>query len=356
MASINTGVLTDAVPLSAENIKMLERYALENSKTFAYLDDSKELCFLTSGPVTGIKELAWHNTYVLSNDNGVLFKKHYRRDGLRSFYLDKTFTKESYDAEWTTDSPVLTNYYDAVYWNPDTALAGVGVVFHEDNTVTAVGYLDDERFLAVPSQDGNTYDSESLVAAEDFSTITDSSNGQLFYRSHEVEGIKYNEEYVNENIIDGDLLVTTITISELGIAHAKQYYHKLDAVIMEQDFPVQVTNAGLFVRLMGKVVGGVSSDGDYIWMNAYASDLYPNKGEMFVRRGAMSDSEIPYGKLFVIDNYMYSYKCKYDGESWIPDTSEGWGVKAYSSEANPDDILDSIDGIPVTDIYNNGLL
>ena len=45
MAGINTGILTNAYPLSTERIKELEREVLENNKTFAYLDEDSSLCF-----------------------------------------------------------------------------------------------------------------------------------------------------------------------------------------------------------------------------------------------------------------------------------------------------------------------
>jgi hypothetical protein len=63
MAGINSGILTNAYPLSAERIKELEKQVFESKNTFAYLDENCELCFTLPTNPDGIKELAWHNAY-----------------------------------------------------------------------------------------------------------------------------------------------------------------------------------------------------------------------------------------------------------------------------------------------------
>lgn len=109
MAGINTGILTNAYPLSADRIKELERQVLENNKTFAYLDEDSSLCFALPWGVDGIKELAWNNAYELSASDGILIKKTYKKNGLRSFYLDKTMSKQHIDDPWILDSSFSTH-------------------------------------------------------------------------------------------------------------------------------------------------------------------------------------------------------------------------------------------------------
>lgn len=45
MTRINTGILTNAHPLSTERIKELEQQVLENQEAFVYLDENSKLCF-----------------------------------------------------------------------------------------------------------------------------------------------------------------------------------------------------------------------------------------------------------------------------------------------------------------------
>lgn len=102
MSGINTGILTNASPLSSERINALEAEILNGSsdKCFAYLDENSKLCFTMSHAADVIKELAWDNAYQLTNDSGTLTKKAYKKTGLKTFALDKTFTKTVLTATW----------------------------------------------------------------------------------------------------------------------------------------------------------------------------------------------------------------------------------------------------------------
>jgi hypothetical protein len=110
MSGINSGILTNARPLAAEQIKALEKQALETNETFAYLDEQGKLCFTgPSGPDI-IKELAWHNASELSSNDGVLSKKVYRKNGLKSFYLKEILQKHSQDDAWELFSVEDSNF------------------------------------------------------------------------------------------------------------------------------------------------------------------------------------------------------------------------------------------------------
>jgi hypothetical protein len=95
MSGINTGILTNAKPLSTEQVEELEKETLEEQKAFAYLDQNSELCFSLPQGVNMIKELAWNTTYELSTEATGFIKKIYKKDGLDSFYLYKVLQKQN---------------------------------------------------------------------------------------------------------------------------------------------------------------------------------------------------------------------------------------------------------------------
>jgi hypothetical protein len=102
MSGINTGILSNAYPLTTEQIKELEKWVLETQETIAYLDEQGKLCFI-GGPFDpeGIKDLAWNRAYDLSIDSsGTLNKKGYKKEGLNSFYLKATMQKQDMSEAW----------------------------------------------------------------------------------------------------------------------------------------------------------------------------------------------------------------------------------------------------------------
>lgn len=101
MSGINTGILTNAHPLSTDHIKELEAKVLNGGGSFAYLDENSRLCFAMHKSVNSIKELAWDNAYELTNAGSLLTKRAYKKTGLKTFVLDKTFTKADINAAWT---------------------------------------------------------------------------------------------------------------------------------------------------------------------------------------------------------------------------------------------------------------
>lgn len=105
MSGINTGILTNAYPLSTAQINELESQVLNGGgRSFAYLDENSKLCFALPHGVAAIKDLAWDNAYELTNTEGTLIKKAYKKTGLDTFFLDKTFTKTDLNASWAVIS------------------------------------------------------------------------------------------------------------------------------------------------------------------------------------------------------------------------------------------------------------
>lgn len=127
MSGINSGILANATPLSTEAINELERKVLETGEAYAYLDQDSKLCFAMPHGVDGIQELAWNNAHELSSESGTLTKKTYKKTGLKTFTLDKTFTKSSIDEPWLSNS-IFKFYGDYANYQYETHSDSVKLV------------------------------------------------------------------------------------------------------------------------------------------------------------------------------------------------------------------------------------
>lgn len=110
MPGITTGILTKAYPLSTDRIKELEQQVLEDKQSFAYLDQNSDLCFALPCEVYAIKDLAWDHAYELTTENNKLIKKAYKKDSLKSYHLEDTFTKEHQLDAWQPKGLRLLTY------------------------------------------------------------------------------------------------------------------------------------------------------------------------------------------------------------------------------------------------------
>lgn len=97
---INTGILTDAYPLSAGEIKEIEKLALENNHAYAYLDENGKLCFALPSTPESLRELAWNYAYELKTENNFFTKNVYVKNGIKSYDLSETLQKKSLSEEW----------------------------------------------------------------------------------------------------------------------------------------------------------------------------------------------------------------------------------------------------------------
>ena len=206
MSGTNTGILTNARPLSAARIKELEREVLETGKTFVYLNENGELCFASPSSPELIKKLAWNSAYTLANEEGTLIKKEFKKTSRESFSLEKTFQKLAYDDSWTevkgdsgedgdaTTIPAGAYYGNAVtgewYTTMPATLNEYDCFVYEDYvylyTSQASGwtvYLADSLTVSDAHEMGlnlNTPDSFELVdrfTKESYSKILESING-----------------------------------------------------------------------------------------------------------------------------------------------------------------------------------
>ena len=142
MSGINSGILKNASPLSAEAIKELERKVLETGEAYAYLDQNSKLCFAMPHGVDGIKKLAWNSAYTINNPikDGPYIRQAYKKTGLESSIADKLFTKPSVNADWTE--------YDLAKFEADYKYT----VTNGEATITS--YLGDGGDIIIPNKLG----------------------------------------------------------------------------------------------------------------------------------------------------------------------------------------------------------
>jgi hypothetical protein len=100
LSGINTGILTNAFPLTAEQVKALENRVLETEEAVVFLDENKEVCYAMPFDPELIKELAWQNAYELIAEDGLLTKKIYKKQSLETFSLEEILQKRSYEDSW----------------------------------------------------------------------------------------------------------------------------------------------------------------------------------------------------------------------------------------------------------------
>ena len=100
MAGINAGILTNASPLNAEQIKALEAKALETNEAFVYLDEHCNICFTGAISPEFIKELAWRNVYKLETAGEALTKTVYKKQSQKTFYMAEILQKNTTTDEW----------------------------------------------------------------------------------------------------------------------------------------------------------------------------------------------------------------------------------------------------------------
>ena len=97
---IDAGLLQNAVPLSAERIKELERQAIVENRAFVYLNEKCEVCFALPNSPHGVRELAWHNAFELAAESSGLLKKVYKKSPVDGYCLVGAFIKIDHDDAW----------------------------------------------------------------------------------------------------------------------------------------------------------------------------------------------------------------------------------------------------------------
>jgi hypothetical protein len=127
MSGINSGVLTNAHPISSDVVKEIEDQVLNSKLAFVYLDENYKLCFALPLDVEDIKDLAWHNAYELTanKNSGILFKKLYKKAGLDSYDFESMWQKAHIEDEWTCVEPVTFKLSDGAEF-----LTSDGLIFN----------------------------------------------------------------------------------------------------------------------------------------------------------------------------------------------------------------------------------
>lgn len=210
---INTGILQNATPLSAARIKELEREVLENGKTFAYLDEGSQLCFLSNRTPEAIKELAWNNAYKIAAGQDGLVRAEYKKTSLNSFYLNRTSTKNDITDEWLFGS----------------VLDGTGSEYHTA-TPAPLSFRSDaplSEFQEVQIN-GQTLDPVNYTLQEG-STIVKLS---IDYLDTLTEG-QYSIAVVSNNkTVNGSFKVKNPILNEYGFYYNMPYQLELDDEIL----------------------------------------------------------------------------------------------------------------------------
>lgn len=85
MPRINSGILHNASPLTAEQIKLIEQQAVEMNTPIVYLDENGKTCFTTNAGADAIKKLAWHNCSSIERADNATLRRDFKKTGLEAF-------------------------------------------------------------------------------------------------------------------------------------------------------------------------------------------------------------------------------------------------------------------------------
>lgn len=101
MAGINAGILTDALPLSTEDINILEERVINSGESFAYLDEASRLCFVSPTSAEGLKDLAWSCAYqIVTEADDTVLKKEAKKVSTQSYTINALFGKKTLAETW----------------------------------------------------------------------------------------------------------------------------------------------------------------------------------------------------------------------------------------------------------------
>lgn len=217
---INAGILRNAEPLSSEQIKEIERRVLVDKQAYAYLNEAHEICFAVPYGVECIKELACHNAYELTTDNGYLLKRHYKKYGYDSFELSAILQKQTFDEPWSLEAPTKTlapGLYEsgaiALYNAGDTKSASAMLKTSWEELVANNVIAVSEGFKlpagAAPNEYGFyygipyslnigaytyafTFNKDGSVLAEETRQTIELMPGAAVYRDHTIDVTEYN--------------------------------------------------------------------------------------------------------------------------------------------------------------------
>ena len=202
---INTGIIHNAEPLSAECIKELEKQVLENQESFAYLNETSELCFALPCDPALIKYLAWDNAYELSTEGTGFTKKAYKKTGLETFYLDKVLSKSNINDSWCEPERLEGDGQEFYTMAPSTLSFRSPAPLNE---------LQDVQI------NGQTVD-PSNYELEEGSTIVKLKHDYL----SALENGKYEVAIISDSMtVKGDFTVTAPELNEYGFYYNQPYF------------------------------------------------------------------------------------------------------------------------------------
>lgn len=142
MAGINSGLLTNATPLSALQEAELEMRAIAEGNAYAYLNADNQICFILHKDPELIKKLAWHNAYQFATEGNTITKTVWQKTGLDSFRYVETQYKVSGSDYW---SKIPTEYQETQYLSGSfTSYIDTGVSGNNDDLVIDLAFSIDK--------------------------------------------------------------------------------------------------------------------------------------------------------------------------------------------------------------------
>lgn len=354
MPGVTTGILCNALPLSAEHVKSIEKDVLENQETFAYIDENSELCFSLPSEPDVIKDLAWNNAYELCNVEGILTKHAYRKTGLETFTLDKTFIKNRVEDSWS-DSTM-----------PTERLEGDGQEFYTTAPSTlsfrSTAPLDEFQDVQI---NGETVDPANYTL-EEGSTIVKLKHDYL----STLNVGKYELSVVSDSkTVKGDFTVKAPELNESGFYYSQVYYGGEvslgDNFNGELAFFITESNECFLINYSSGDCSSVTMTQEenlytiYLYDDVYIKGYFTEGGvfkgtESFASGGKWAPDYIGEGVDFTL--FSGDHRAASDGSMlYIKDPSaEGYRVaKCFSTAEKIDNIKTNIVNLPVTRINSS---
>jgi hypothetical protein len=112
MPGINTGILTNASPLSTTRVEELENSTLNTGESYVYLNEDSQLCYnLPKNPII-IRDLAWNKAIELVAGPDAFTKKEYKKTSVDAYKLDKSLQKLTQAGRWELSAEHVHSAFD----------------------------------------------------------------------------------------------------------------------------------------------------------------------------------------------------------------------------------------------------
>ena len=340
MAGINSGILRNASPLSATQVKEVEKDVILNNKCIAYLDENNQVCFAKPGDPEGIKKLAWHNAYELFADGDVYVKKVYTRTGLDTFTLSETLQKSDIDGSWgaTALAPGLYQTGAIALYEEQGASAVDGMMTMSWDELLANDAVHIEEGVVSTNFDSNTGKSASSdVLVGDLVFLDDGSitsiGSEAFYRCGGLKNILIPDSVtsIGHDAFYNCYGLTNLTVGN-GVTNIDyQAFYNCNA-LTSVTIPDSVTSIGRYAFEGCRKLTAVHISSIESWYNIAfeAGNANPlcKAGKLYLNGELVTNLVIP-DSVTSIGRYAF-YNCSGLTSITIPDSVTSIGDGAFS--------------------------